>query len=194
MAMSESLPVSAEARGKRRVWKAREAARWARVLALFEDPEVVKAAREFVRRNGRHVACSLVLHRFDQCAKLEHVDLRCRPPSMVWSAIDAALKSPLQDTATHRLSLDERQASSSVHYVWAGVKTGVLIRGLWSASFSDHSTGRIPQRLPNADPSALIREGHNRLLRVPEQNFVELVKLGRFVLPTADACWRARGC
>jgi hypothetical protein len=186
---ARSPPVSAEARGKRRLWKQIEAARFARVLATFRDPEVAKAAREFVRRNGRHVACSLILHRFDSCANPEHVDLKARPPQMVWTAIDASPESPLRDTDEHTLTMEERQAASSLHYVMAGVKTGVLIRGLWTSSYSDHAVGRLLQRWPNADVSAVIREGHSKLLRVPERNFIELAKLGRFVLPTSEGGW-----
>ena len=189
--MRDDERIPNEARGQRRLWSAAESKRFSKVLAAFGDREVRRAAKEFSRRSGRHVAAALVLRNaLDPRACLEHMDLKAKPPILVWSAIDASPESPLRDSDEHTLTMEERQPAASVHYVGTA-KDGLLLRGLWSSSYSAHAIGRLLQRWPRADPSALIRQGHRRLLAAPSRTIAELVGLSAFVLATDEGAWWA---
>ena len=39
--------------------------------------------------------------------------------------------------------------------------------------------------------SAIIREGHRKLLSIPSDNVAELIKLGSFIVPTSEGAWWA---
>jgi hypothetical protein len=189
LCMPAENPVGAEARGKRRIWKAAEQQRFARVVALFDDHDIIRAARQFSKRNARHGACAQVLHRFDSCSQLEWVDLKSRPPVMCWSAIHAPpSETPLRDSDSKTLSFSERQASSSIFYIMTA-KDGSLIRGLWSSSYTDHAVGRLIERCPGADISASIREAHERLLRLPDRTIGQVVKAPGFFVPAGRGFW-----
>jgi hypothetical protein len=185
--------IRGEASGKRRVWKAATAAQFAKVLAAFANREVRRAAKEFAHRTGRHTAAALALRNaFDRCARLEHMDLKSRPPLLVWSAIDAPPESPLHPTEVRALTPEEKQHAASIHYIMtADAKHGHLIRGLWSSSYADHAIGRLCQRWPRADVSEIIRQGHRKLMSIPSRNITDLLAQPGFIVPTDEGAWWA---
>jgi hypothetical protein len=81
-------------------------------------------------------------------------DIKGRRPILLWSVPGVS--------ADRKLSFDERHATSSVHYVLAGIQPG-LHRGGWGLSVPDHAIGRFCQRNRGADIDAVVREGHLRL-------------------------------
>jgi hypothetical protein len=186
------IPISAEARGKRRLWKAIELARFSKVLELFDDRDVRRAAKEFSRRNGRHMAASFILRKFDAVAWPVTRDLQAKPPYLSWRTIWPSEEPPIRATAEHTLSASESEKASSVFYV-ATDPDVLLMRGLWSLSVDDHAIGRLIDRCPGADISATIVEGHDALLGMADRHIEPITQAGdNLLLPTTQGAFWCR--
>jgi hypothetical protein len=177
-------PVDAEARGRRALWQTASRQRFATMVGLFNDPTVVQAAHLFMRTNtARRIGPAIVLQRkFQNCATLEAADIKGRRPILLWSVPGVS--------ADRKLSFDERHATSSVHYVLAGIQPG-LHRGGWGLSVTDHAIGRFCQRNRGADIDAVVREGHLRLLGAPERSVGAMIEAEHFLIPTTGGGWWA---
>lgn len=196
------VPISAEARGLRRLWQTASRKKFVAMTALFDDAEVIKAAHKFTKANAAHYKAACVLQRaFQGCCTLDACDLKARRPMILWSISDASPETPMFEVDERKLTYDEKQATSSVHYVLAGIRPG-LIRGSWSFSVTDHAIGRLIDRRPgmrgragqancNADIDATIREGHLKLLAAPERCAPALVQAKHFLIPTTGGAWWA---
>jgi hypothetical protein len=188
------MPISAEARGLRRVWKSMAAARFQRVLETIGNPRVLKAAREFSRRTGRHTAAALVLKSaFDGLTRLES-EITGRHAELIWAVLRAG-ETPLFPTEKRSLSYDEQQAHACVTYLAAGWPRPVqeFAGGIWSCVVSDHALGRLLQRGPTGvDVDAAIYDLHRQILAIPQKNLPALIAASPLLVPSGPgAFWVA---
>jgi hypothetical protein len=177
------MPIDAESRGRRRVWKTMASARFSRMLKAFDSSEVARAAKDFVKLNGRHVAAGLVLERAfaPPIAWLEARESG-RRPVLMWGAISAQAESPFRSTPERDLTADEQQGATACHYILTA-RTGFLLRGLWGTSVSDHALGRLCQRSPGVDIDAAIMGLNRAILSAPERMAPQMVQRAAFAVP-----------
>jgi hypothetical protein len=181
------MPINAEARGKVRAWKRRAETQRLRIeRALYETATVKAAVADFVLKSGtgQHRALSKIVAALPG-ATLESCRHAGGPPLAVWSYL-----KPRVSVAIDPPDPSDAQGCVTVDYIVAGCLPGLtagVADGLWSLEVTDHALGRLLQRAPNADLSAVLTAAHHAALRV------QIMEVGQghpeFLLPAGDGCF-----
>jgi hypothetical protein len=183
-------PISAEARGRVRVWRGAVERNRAQLLAAFDSPEVLRAATDFHAKGKNAVHHS---HRSGAPRKGADRALRhlrgifekhgarwtpnVSPPR--WGYINA--QGPIFSEG----SFEELQSGVAIGSIT--LDSGLLCHvPLWTIVATDHAVCRISQRRPGVDISAALWEAHANALNLSASRTSE-----RFRLPAAGGCFSA---
>jgi hypothetical protein len=166
----QSVPISNESRGQRRVWKKATADNFAAMCKVFGSNNVRQAVHAFARRNSRTRGALALQRAFQDVATPFIVEANAKNPVLCWRILFAAEESPLRSTESHTLSLDEEQGGASVFHIMTAKPPLLLIRGLWCFICTDHCIARHAQRCgPAGDLSAAMLEAHAHVLAAPQR-------------------------
>lgn len=154
-----------EARGRLRLWKAGLARRYATVEALCSGSiDTVSLVGNFIHRSseiGRRRGFERLRKILANSASLEGVRLSGKMPTAVWSVL-----KPRESVSVNG-SAAETQNCVTVNYLLISKVTDhEFAEGLWSVEVPDHALGRLMQRAPATDPSAVVLALHHTALRL----------------------------
>lgn len=171
-------PISAEARGRRRLLRGRLADAAERLLLEACSPRARALAEAWTHKRGRGQARTLghIRSLLSPMARLHSIEKDClvfrylRPSSRIVLTDDASDPGLGQDGISVRALLVRADAIRTNH---------------WHLEFSDHCIGRLLERSPRADPVAVMLNAHDQALRMAD--FAD-----EFWLPAGD--WGAFAC
>jgi hypothetical protein len=194
-----STPISAEARGQLRAWKAKATARFGGE-ADQADYETNALIEEFVRRSsrkGRARVFEKIRRRFAGRGVLEGVRLD-RHPIAVWSVVRPYGSINITKNRPPRLAQD----CAVVDYLMVGMFpspdgkiTAGIRTGLWTLEVPDHALGRLLDRSPGADLDEVLFDAHHAALSARlDDDQVRAALDDRharsFMLPAGDGVFR----
>ena len=181
------IPISAEARGRLRVWKSKAADKFAP-----HQEDVRDAAVQFLRRGsrvGRTRAFEKVRRLLPARAVLEGVRLE-GDPLAVWAMLRARGPVAIDPDTRNGRPVEPylKQDCVVVEYILVG-KVGVSV-GLWTLEVPDHALGRMLDRMPGADIDAVLLAAHHAALRAQLDDEKIRTSLANnkssFLLPAGD--------
>lgn len=178
--MTTPTPISAEARGRLRIWKKHAAARYARFWAAYSDRATRHDVVDFVMRSsetGRARGFEKVRRRLHNTAFLEGVRT-ATDPIAVWSVIKAR-----EAVAVEPDEPGFAQACVTMNYAVAGGPDKGVAEGLWTIEVPDHALGRLLQRAPGLDIDAALRGAHFALLGAVQDSVPLARRDARFMVP-----------
>jgi hypothetical protein len=142
------LPISAEARGRLRLWRARQKKISDRIMTYLDDREFNLAAADVSRKKGR-IGRARALMRMRVLMK--RAGLRQFGETR-WAFICC-------DVPPFREAVHIRQ-------VTVGLKNYASTSCPWGISFTDHALARVLQRMPGSDLTQVIWDAHAEVLQI----------------------------
>jgi hypothetical protein len=157
-------PVSAEARGRLRLWKAAASTQCAQLDRAIKSGRVAQfgfdlAKRRFEVERRRMIRAARNL--LGPAAHLEAASLKGKSPHLLLTVL-----RPRESGLIDRVDPSDDQLVVAVEYLIVGVsaRSGGWASGLWSMEIPDHALGRILQREPRADPTTVLLDAHRNAL------------------------------
>src|SRR5262249_48102961 len=156
------VPINVEARGQLRIWKrTAEAQRLRFERSLRGDPHLAKTVVDFAmkRGDGQRRAFGKLQKAFAG-ATLEYLRYD-KPPVAIWAYLN-----PRHTTVVDPQTPSDAQDCVTVDYIVVGSMPTVIgtADGLWTLEVTEHALGRVLQRSPNTDISAMLLGGHHAVL------------------------------
>jgi hypothetical protein len=187
-------PPGAEARGKRRLWKAETAKRFAQMKEVFSSTEVRRAAKQLAKVGAPHAQAVAVLNHSFAGLATPIMKETGRRAALAWLAIDANAESPFRGV-DRELSPDEQQPVASCFYIVTTTpQKGLVLRGLWSLTITDHALGRYFERNPSGDLDQAIIGGHSTLMKSPERCVERMIRVPELLISDGgDGAWMISG-
>jgi hypothetical protein len=157
-------PVSTEARGKLRLWKAGASAGCAQLDRAIKSGRIAQfgfdlAKRRFEVERRRMVRAARNL--LGPAAHLEGASLKGRSPHLLFTVL-----RPRDSGLIDRVDPSDDQLVVAVEYLVVGTspRSSGWSSGLWTMEVPDHALHRVYQRDPRADLTATLLDGHRNAL------------------------------
>jgi hypothetical protein len=186
----DRVPISAEARGKRRLLKTKLAKSATRLEATLDAASFRKLVAVWCLK-GSHKGRRRTFENIERALRpLAHIELIDHgAPFALYSYL-----KPRSSVAVSGLAVEQGdlQPCIATYYAMLGIDpndaryTGTAT-GLWTLDVSDHAIGRLFERSPRLDPARTITDAHHALLLAGSEALWPCVITGReFLLPVRD--------
>jgi hypothetical protein len=163
-------PVSAEAKGKLRLWKAAASAGCAQIDRAISSGRLAQLGDGLARRRLEAERKRMVRaagNLLGPAAHLEAASLKGKAPHLLYTVL-----RPRDSGLIDRVDPSDDQLVVAVEYLVVGVsaRSDGWAKGLWTMEIPDHALHRIYQREPRADLTQVLLDGHRNalLLRVEQ--------------------------
>lgn len=176
------VPISAEARGKRRILFRQLGEQMERLRQRFHSARANELARAWLFKGGkgRIRAQRQLVELFGPAARLRLVTdtylgfLYLRPSHGAIINSDPDDPGLTQDCIAAMVLLVGQLPGHTRHQ-------GLILSSQWSLEFSEHAVGRLIERSPKADPIEVMVAAHDALMRA------DIPRLAEFWVPGQDA-------